>query len=35
VIVISEYLLIGYFEPTNGGARKGGPDRTPMFVKRT
>jgi len=35
VIVISKFLLIGYFEPTNGGVRTGGPDRTPMFAERT
>jgi hypothetical protein len=35
VIVISKFLLIGYFETTNAGVPTGGPDRTPMFVKRT
>jgi hypothetical protein len=35
VIVISKFLLIGYFEVTKTGVRTGGPDRTPMFVKRT
>jgi hypothetical protein len=35
VIVISKFLLIGYFELRNTAAPAAGPHRTPMFAERT